>query len=262
MCGPHRVALVDDDSPTRRHLHRIVESHERFRVIAETGNGRGAIDVLRTHRPQLAFLGIRPPALDGFDVLRELPTEEWPLVVFCSEDADYALLAFELNAVDYLLEPLHENRVRGALDRAALRLEEPNVGERRRLEALLLEAQREIYVQRLPVRHADHVEFVELDDVEWIGAAANYVELHVDGHRRLYRSTLADLAGRLDPRKFARVHRSAIVNLQRIHGLEGTHHGEWILTLDTGVRLRLSRSYRDVARRLLCGEPHEDAAEA
>lgn len=255
MCSPHRVALVDDEAPTRRLLKRIVDDHERFRVVAEARTGREAIEVIRQQAPALIFLDVSMPGhVDGFDVLHALPPAERPLVIVCTGHEDYALDAFAEDAIDYVLKPIHEKRVLAALDRAALRLGRPDAEEHERLERMLLEAQRVAWVQRLPVRHGDRIEFVELDDVEWIGAAANYVELHVDGHRHLVRSTLKDLVAKLDPRVFARIHRSTAVNLTRIHELRVSSLGDWFVRLDTGVELRLSRQYHDVLRRLRCAE--------
>ena len=210
-----------------------------------------AVEVIQQTRPDLAFLDVQMPDLDGFDVLRAIPARHWPLVVFCTGHEEYALAAFEMNALDYLLKPVDEERTLRTLERAAVRLGEPLAEQRARVERMLSAVPSTQHVERLPIKRQGKVEIVELDEVEWIAAAGNYVELHQDGRRHLYRSPLSHLAERLDPRRFVRIHRSTVVNVERVRELEPTPQGDWKLRLDTGAQLRLSRRFREALERLV-----------
>lgn len=251
MTEVHRVVLVDDEEPARRLMRRMIDEHPRFKVVGEASTGTQAVEVLQQAKPDVAFLDVQMPGLDGFDVLRAIPPRRWPLVVFCTGHEEYAVAAFEMNALDYLLKPFDEERARRTLDRAALRLGEPDADQRERMERLLTTTQENTHLERIPIRKQGKVEIVELDEVEWIGAAGNYVELHHDGRRHLYRTPLSHLADRLDPRRFVRIHRSTVVNVERVRELEPTPQGDWKLRLDTGAQLRLSRRFREALERLV-----------
>lgn len=251
MSEIHRVVLVDDEEPARRMMRQYVSDHPRFRIVGEASTGTQAVDVLQQTRPDVTFLDVEMPGLDGFDVLRAIPSRRWPLVVFCTGHEEYAVQAFEMNAVDYLLKPIDEERAQRTLDRVALRLGEPDADQRARMERLLTTRQESQHLERIPIRKQGKVEIVELDEVEWIAAAGNYVELHLEGRRHLYRTPLSHLADRLDPRRFVRIHRSTVVNVERVRELEPTPQGDWKLRLDTGAQLRLSRRFREALDRLV-----------
>lgn len=259
MSSIHRVVLVDDEEPARRILRRTLDADARFRVIGEAASGPQAVELVQQTRPDLAFLDVQMPGLDGFDVLRAIPPRHWPLVVFCTGHEEYAVAAFELNALDYLLKPIDEERARNTLERAATRLGAPLAEQRARVERMLTATRDVRHIERIPIRRQGKVEIIELDEVEWIAAAGNYVELHRDGRRHLYRSPLSRLAERLDPRRFVRIHRSTVVNVERVRELEPTPQGDWKLRLDTGAQLRLSRRFREALDRLV---PSQDGRRA
>ena len=247
------VVLADDEEFGRRTLRSILEQRPGFRVVGEAADGPSALELLDKLRPDLAFLDVQMPGMDGFDVLRALPPRQWPLVVFCTGYTEHALRAFEVNALDYLLKPFDDERALRTLDRAAARLGRPDREVRERIEKVLASTESESFLERIPIRRSGKVEIIDLDDVEWIAAAGNYVELHAEGRRHLYRSALSKLVRRLDPDRFVRIHRSAVVNVERVRELEPTPQGDWKLRLDTGARLRLSRRFREALQMLVPG---------
>lgn len=253
---PWTVVIADDEELSRRGLRGAIDSHPGFRVIGEAADGATAVGLLDQLRPDLAFLDVEMPGLDGFDVLRALRPRDWPLVVFVTGYDDYAVEAFEVSALDYLLKPWGEDRMLHTLDKAANRLSDPDAADREKVERMLAETHSPNRLQRLPIRRNGKIEVLDLTDVDWISAAGNYVELHTNGRRLLHRMTLKTLAERIDPRRFARIHRSTIVNVERVRELEPTPQGDWKLALDTGDNLRLSRRYREALDLLLPDRHH------
>ena len=251
-----RVVVADDEPLVRRGLRAFIDGQPGLTLVGEARNGSEAIDVIRAERPDLVFLDVQMPELDGFGVLEALEGEPMPVVVFVTAYDEYAIRAFDVHAVDYLLKPFDEERFRVALARARARL-----GERRaqtldeRLEAVLSELRaRERYADRLLVRNDGRVTVLQVEDVDWIEAADNYARVHTARGRYLVREPIKTLERKLNPRHFARVHRSAIVNLARVRELQPLFGGEYVIILSTGAKLTLSRGYRDAFRDRLGSE--------
>lgn len=251
MNQPWTVVIADDEELPRRGLRTAIDAHPQFRIIGEAADGSAAVSLLDQLRPDLAFLAVDMPGLDGFDVLRALRPRDWPLVVFVTDRDEEIVEAFESGMLDYLPKPWAGDRMAHTLDRVAHRLAGTAPVERDELGRLLADTRSAGRLQRLPIRRNGRIEVLDLGEVDWISAAGNYVELHTRGRRLLHRITLKNLADRVDPRQFARIHRSTIVNVDRVRDLEPTPQGDWKLSLDTGDRLRLSRRYRDALDLLL-----------
>ena len=249
---PLTTLIVDDEPLARDGLRILLDRDPDVSIIYETRNGREAIDVIRVRQPQIVFLDVQMPELDGFGVVRELGAGALPHVVFVTAHDKYAIQAFEINAVDYLLKPVTADRFAIALDRAKLRLNSPPAdGPNRQILSLLetIAASRK-YVRRLAVRSGGKTTFVDVDDIEWIQAAENYVELHVGRGTHLLHVTLSALEKSLDPERFVRVHRSLIVQVLRIQELQPSLHGEYVITMTSGVRLQSGRVYNEKLKAL------------
>jgi two-component system LytT family response regulator len=251
-----RVVVADDEPLVRRGLRAFIGGQPGLSLVGEARNGSEAVDIIRVEHPDLVFLDVQMPELDGFGVLEALEGEPMPVVVFVTAYDEYAIRAFDVHAVDYLLKPFDEDRFRVALGRARSRL-----GERRahtldeRLEAVLSELRaREQYADRLLVKNDGRVTVVQVEDVDWIVAADNYARVHTARGRYLVREPIKTLERKLNPRQFARVHRSAIVNLARVRELQPLFGGEYVIILSTGAKLTLSRGYRDAFRDRLGSE--------
>ena len=251
-----RVLIVDDEAPARAKVRRYLGEYDEVEIVGEAENGTEAVERIAELHPDLVFLDVQMPELDGFGVLEALEGEPLPVVVFVTAYDEYAIRAFDVHAVDYLLKPFDEDRFRVALGRARSRL-----GERRtetldqRLEAVLAELRaREQYADRLLVKSDGRVTVVQVEDVDWIEAADNYARVHTARGRYLVREPIKTLERKLNPRHFARVHRSAIVNLARVRELQPMFGGEYVIILSTGAKLTLSRGYRDAFRDRLGSE--------
>jgi len=226
-----RVLVVDDEPLARRNLTVLLHRDPDIVFVGECGSGTDAVEEIRRTRPDLMFLDVQMPECDGFDVLELLGAELPPTVVFVTAHDEYALRAFEAGALDYLLKPFDDARFHRALNRAKDKL------------AHYVEQQPQ-RVERLVVRSAGRVVFVDAAEIDWIEAADYYACLHVGNATHLLRRTLLDLERDLDGAAFCRIHRSIIVNLDRIRGLELRDDGEYEVVLISGVRLRLSRRFR------------------
>jgi two-component system LytT family response regulator len=252
-----RALLVDDEPLVRRGIRAFLAEEPDVVVVGECRDGVEALAAIRAERPDLVFLDVQMPELDGLSALAALaPEERPPAVVFVTAYDAYALRAFDLHAVDYLLKPFDEQRFRTALARARGRL-----GGGGRLDARLAALLAELRPQpgpepadRLVVRTAGRVVLVPAAEIDWIEAADNYVRVHAAGQRHVLRETIKGLEAQLDPRRFVRIHRSAIVNLDRVRELRALPSGDFAVLLSTGAKLTLSRTYRDVVERRL-GRP-------
>jgi two-component system, LytTR family, response regulator len=247
-----RVLIADDEPLARRRLRAMLARHPSYEVVAECGDGPSAVDRLIADTPDVLFLDVKMPGLDGFEVLAALrEVERPPAIVFVTAFADRAVYAFDESAADFLLKPFDAER----FDRAVQRIEQrlaagpaaDGEGTRRALEAI---PSAEI-ADRFLVRGVNHLYFVRAGDVEWIDAAANYVRLHVGGRVHFVRATVKDIESRLDPGHFVRVHRSAIVNLDFVQRLEPYEHGEYVITMRDGARVQSSRTYAAKLRRAM-----------
>ena len=229
--GRLRALVVDDEPLARRNLSVLLGRDADISSIEECGSGAEAIGRIRASRPDLLFLDVQMPECDGFDVLELLGADMPPAVVFVTAHDEYALRAFEAGALDYLMKPFTNARLERALSRAKERLS-------------VRRAQPPQAAERLIVKSAGQVLFVDVADIEWIDAANYYACLHVGASTHILRRSLAILEQELDPGVFCRIHRSTIVNLQRVRGLELTDEGEYSVLLKSGERLKASRRFR------------------
>lgn len=241
-----RATIVDDEPLARQRIRHLLAEIPDIEVLAECANGQDAIDALDASPPDLLFLDIQMPEIDGFDVLQAVGVDRVPVVIFVTAYDQFALRAFEANALDYLLKPFDDERFGAAVQRARDRVRQQQEGElERRLQALL-ESVRGArgYVQRLVVPSGHRNIFVRTEHIDWIEAERNYVRLHVGGTSHLLRENLTHLAAVLDPATFCRIHRSTIVNIDRIQSVESLFHGEYQVVLHDGTRLTSGRTFR------------------
>ncbi len=245
-----RVLVVDDEPLVRQGIRDFLETEPDVAVVGECGNGVEALETIAREPVDLVFLDVQMPELDGIGVAAALAGQSGPAVVFVTAYSEHAVRAFEVNAVDYVLKPFDRDRFSAALARARARRAGGEQAElSRRLAAVLVELQRsQGHAQRVLVRSEGRIRFVAVDDIDWIEAADNYARLHAGAERHLIRETMGSLEARLDPMRFARIHRSAIVNLARIRELQPTFNGEYAVILHSGAKLTLSRGYREALR--------------
>jgi two-component system LytT family response regulator len=242
--------IVDDEPLAREGLRMLLAEDPDVAAIHEAKDGREAVAAIRVTRPDLVFLDIQMPEMDGFSVVQEIGDEQMPAVVFVTAHDQYAIDAFEVNAIDYLLKPVTRERFVQALARAKTRLPAHSAPEASRQILSLLEtlATPRRQLKRLAVRTAGKTLFVDIDDVDWIEAAENYVRLHVGRASHLVHVALSTLERSLDPETFLRIHRSILVNVGRIKELEPALHGEYVVTLANDVRLRSGRTYHETLK--------------
>jgi two-component system LytT family response regulator len=248
-----RALIVDDEPLSRERIGTLLARHREIRVIGECADGEEAVRTILAERPDLVFLDIQMPELDGFEVIQAVSGEYLPAIVFVTAYDEYALRAFEVDPVDYILKPISAARFERALLRAMARLgrtdrpgPDPALVD---LVARLRTEQR--LIRRFVVRSGSRIAFVRASDVDWIDVADNYLRLHVSGREHLVRETMKSVESRLQPEAFVRVHRSVIINLDRVESVEPHAHGEYVVTMKDGVRLRTSRSYSERLRRVL-----------
>ena len=240
-----RTLIVDDEPMARERVRSLLEPQPDIELLGECSDGQQAVLAIERLQPQLVFLDVQIPGLDGFAVLRAIPPDRMPLVVFTTAYDEYALRAFDVHALDYLLKPFDSQRFYNTLDRARERIERQRAGELgKRLLAMVqdLKPDGAQTSDRLVVKSSGRIFFVRLDEIDWIDAAGNYVRLHVNGESHLFRETMNAIEKRLDSR-FVRIHRSHIVNADRIKELLPSD-GEHTVVLQNGTRLTLSRGYK------------------
>ncbi|MFT3978014.1 MAG: LytTR family DNA-binding domain-containing protein [Sphingomonas bacterium] len=263
-----RTILVDDEPLAIQGLELRLQAHEDVEIVAKCQNGREAISTIKTHKPDLVFLDIQMPGFDGFSVVQGLMEVEPPLFVFVTAYSDHALRAFEAQAVDYLMKPVEEARLADTLDRVRQRLtEKKGAEETEKLKEALAEHAPEAAAE-MAGGEADHVNAnrfeklinikdrgqifrVDVDTIELIEAAGDYMVIKTADNSLVLRETMKDLEKRLDPRRFQRVHRSTIVNLDLVKQVKPHTNGECFLILDSGAQVKVSRSYRDVVARFV-----------
>jgi two-component system LytT family response regulator len=262
-----RTVLVDDEPLATQGLQLRLEAHDDVEVVATAANGREAIRAIKTHKPDLVFLDIQMPGFDGFSVIQGLMDVEPPLFVFVTAYGDHALRAFEAQAVDYLMKPVDEDRLAATLDRVRQRLaEKRSAEEAERLKEALAEhapeAVEEIsdgteapasnrFEKMINIKDQGQIFRVDVDTIERIDAAGDYMCIQTGENTLILRETMKDLEKRLDPRRFQRVHRSTIVNLDLVRQVKPHTNGECFLVLDSGAQVKVSRSYRDVVARFV-----------
>jgi len=249
-----RTLIVDDEPLARRRLKRFLQAAPDVELVAECGDGNGAVAAIQEHTPDLVFLDVQMPGLNGFEVLNAVGVERMPVVVFVTAFDTFAMQAFEAQALDYLLKPFGEDRVAQALERARIFLEG---GTKRahqdRLTELLRTTEGNRNNARVLVRNGDRVLVIGAEEIDWVEAYGDYVRLHVGQHSHLLRSTLTEMEQRLKPAGFARAHRSRLVNLDRIREFNTVSPTELLIVLKNGARLNASPTYLKHLQRRLGG---------
>ena len=242
-----RTLVVDDDPLARERLTSLLGLETDIEVIGQCRDGGDAARAITEHTPDLVFLDVQMPGLNGFEVIEAVGTEKMPLVIFVTAYDQHALKAFQVRALDYLLKPFERERFHEALQRARTQIQRAETGDLgRRLLALVKDLRRDQpKTDRLVVKSGGRLFFLRTDEIDWIEAAGNYVRLHVGNTSHLLRETMNAIESRLDPEKFFRIHRSRIVNMERIQEMQPWLNGEYAVLLRTGTRLTLSRGYRE-----------------
>lgn len=251
-----RTLIIDDESLARERIREMLASDPQIEIIAACANGKEAIEAIQLHSPDLVFLDVEMPGIDGFGVLEALPRDRIPTIIFVTAYDQYAVRAFDVYALDYLLKPFDKERFDKALARAKAQIssERSDALSQRILNALEEIKTRPVHLERLVIKMNGHVFFIKAEEIDWLEAEGNYVRLHAGKESYLLRDTIIALESQLDPRRFIRVHRSAIVNIDRITELQPWFHGEYRIILSEGVQLTLSRTYREKLHELL-GRP-------
>lgn len=248
-----RTVIIDDEPAAREGVRMLLENDSEISVIAECANGREAITTINEKEPDLIFLDVQMPEINGFEVLEAIETERMPNVIFVTAYDKYAIRAFEINALDYLLKPFTVERFSAALSRVKTQInnnEDSNLDQK--LAALLENLKPETkYLERLVVKNSGRISFINTEEIYWIEAADVYVNLHTARESHLIRGAISKLEAKLDPTRFLRVHRSAIVSVERIKELQPLFHGEYLITLRNGKNLTSSRNYSDKLQTLL-----------
>ena len=267
---PIRAIIVDDEELARRGIEIRLAAHTDVQIVGHCENGREALEAVVREKPDLMFLDIQMPGMSGFDVLARLPHESMPMIVFVTAYDRFALDAFEAQALDYLLKPINDTRFTQALERVrSFWRQKSAIAQRDKLMELIAatkgsaaldseEIQRQLdaavgpeYPEVLPIRDDHGTVRLDVSRIDWIDAAGDYMCVHADGRTYVLRETMKSLEAILDPKVFQRVHRSTIVNIQRVRRLRPHTNGEYFLTLDDGQEIKLSRSYRDRVDQLL-----------
>ena len=247
-----RTLLVDDEVLARERLRQLLAGAGEIEIIGECADGQSAVAVIRKTQPDLVFLDVQMPELDGFGVLEAISDQPMPLIIFVTAYDKFALRAFEVHAVDYLLKPFDRERFQAALQHALEQVKNRAAGRHTEAQAALLNQVRPLTkpLDRLAVKSGAHITWVSVQEIDWIESADNYVELHLGSRSHLLRQTLNALETRLPPEQFVRISRSAMVNAKRIKGLRRRLYGGYEITLLNGTNLTLSRRYRAKLPRL------------
>ena len=248
-----RVVVVDDEELPRQRVVDLVRAHPDLELVGQAGDGTTALDVIVERRPDLVFLDIQMPELDGFQVVAALEDEVLPAVVFVTAYDEYAIRAFEVDAIDYLLKPVTPERFGAAVARVLNRVERRDASLDESIRTLAARAmeRRGVPATRFVARRGSKHYFVRVDDIDWIEAVGNYVRLHAGDRSHLIRETMKGMETKLDPGEFVRIHRSAIVALEHVGSIEAREHGEYLVTMRGGAKLVSSRAYSDRVRSLL-----------
>lgn len=269
MAAMIRCLVVDDEPLALRGLRLRLDRFDDIEVVGEARNGREAVKLIRSERPDLVFLDIQMPGLTGFDVIESLETNAATLFVFVTAFDEFAVKAFEAHALDYLLKPVDMDRLKETMQLVRRRLAETTAAARSAtLENMLRdigklpetganealspqEPARDTYAKRINIKDRGRITCVDVDTIEWIDAAGDYMCVHAAGETYVMRETMKSLVKQLDPKAFKRVHRSAIVNLSKVQALEPHSNGECFLTMEGGGEVKVSRSYRSVINRFI-----------
>jgi two-component system LytT family response regulator len=254
MMADHSITacIVDDEELARRGIRSRLASRDDVRIVAECSSGHDAVDAIAAYEPDLIFLDVQMPGLDGFGVIDEVGPERMPVVIFVTAYDEHALRAFDVHALDYLLKPIDEERLHEAIDRARRRIAQRRSSELSDRLTSLLDAvtagdiaEAKSGPDRFVIKTGGRITFVDADAINWVEAAGDYVRLHTDEKVHLLRETMSGMEDRLDPTCFLRIHRSTIINTERLRELRPYGNSEYIVVLDDGTELKLSRTYRD-----------------
>lgn len=255
MSSKINVLIVDDEPLARDTLRMLLEDQDDIQIAGEAANGNEAVSFIESESPDLVFLDIQMPGKNGFEVIEEVGTRSMPYVVFATAYDEYAVKAFRTNALDYLLKPFDDDLFEEALDRARQRLRQDRENDlTTRLESLLAsrgngnpsdnsEPDGTAHANRILVRDRDRIRFVSIDEIRWIEAAGDYVVLHTESKKHLIRATMTGMTKRLPRDRFARIHRSSIVNMEFVREVRPYFHGDYMVYMTDGKELRLSRRY-------------------
>lgn len=259
-----RILIVDDEALARRGLKHRLNNVDDAEVIAEARNGREALKAIRELKPDLVFLDIQMPGIGGFEVIAELQGEDIPAIVFVTAFDEYAIKAFEANALDYLLKPIEDSRLHEALCRVRENLDQKqaikhkksllklvgqitgeNIGSMTEISTKGVDKMKKKEISKLAIKDGGRITWIPQDQIEWIDAAGDYMCVHAGGETHIMRKTMKELEAELEPSLFQRVHRSTIVNINRVKEMQSHINGEYFLTLDGGHTIKLSRTYKD-----------------
>ena len=242
---PINALIVDDEPLARDRIRELLKEHPEIEVIGEARNGREAIDSISALGPELVFLDVQMPDLDGFDVLQNLQVEKMPLIIFVTAYDQHALRAFEVHAVDYLTKPFDRKRFAEAVEHAKVFMKGAKEPDTARILSMLQELRTGArYLERFAVKNGETVFFIRAEDVDAIEAQGNYVRLSVAKSSHLLRDTLNNIESQINPRRFVRIHRRTIVNIDRVKEVQTWARGEYRVVLLTGAYYTLSRTYR------------------
>ncbi|MCI0337707.1 MAG: LytTR family DNA-binding domain-containing protein [Acidobacteria bacterium] len=254
-----RTLIVDDEPIARRNIRALLRGYPDIELVGECGSGAHAVKLIQADPPDLLFLDVQMPEMSGFDVLKQIEIERIPALIFVTAYDVYALKAFEVQALDYLLKPFDDERFALAIGRAKVQIEQREAaGLKQKLLALLeREESRPVpqskpeYEEKFLIKSASRIFFVKAEEIDWIEAADYYVCLHVGGQSHLLRETMAEMEAKLDPARFYRIHRSTIINLSRVKQVQTRPGGEYVVILEDGISLRLSRSRKEQIEEIL-----------
>ena len=242
-----RTLIVDDEELARDRIQSLLERQPDVEIVGICSNGVAALETIEKLQPDLVFLDVQMPGMDGFEVVENLDAQVAPDIVFVTAHDGHAIRAFEIHALDFLLKPFDQTRFEKTLDRARARL---RTSETSRIDSHLVSLLEELreerkYPERLIVKSSGRVFFVRTEEIDWVEASGNYVKVHTKADAHLLRESMKNMEGKLDPKVFVRIHRSAIVNIDRIKELEPWFHGEYIVIMRDGTRLTASRVFSD-----------------
>lgn len=251
--GRMSVAVVDDEDLARDSIRLVLETEDDIEIVGEASNAAEAVELIRRTSPDVVLLDVRMPDADGFQVIEEIGPGNMPVVVFVTAYDTHAIRAFEVHAVDYVLKPFEDGRLIGALDRARRWLRADDRADDDRLDRLVssMKPDGAPWATRIMVREGDRIRFERVNDIDYVEASNNDVVIHAGSREARIRSTLKGLASRLDPSRFIRIHRSTLVNLDRVREVQPWFGGDYVAILEDGRQLRVSRTYRDALLRPL-----------
>lgn len=248
-----KTVVVDDEPLACKRIVKLLEPDEEIELTAVCSNGEEAIQEINNNRPDLVFLDIQMPEIDGFNVLQNIKTDNPPAIIFVTAYDEYALKAFEVHALDYLLKPFKETRFRRALNRAkeSIRQEDGSAIHKKVQSLLDSFDSSNKHLSRLMVKSSGRFFFLNVGEIDWIESAGNYVRIHTGGKNYLIRDTMLNMENKLDSDTFFRIHRSAIVNIAKVKELEQWFHGDYMVIMNNGKKLTMSRNYKELLQRFV-----------